>query len=236
MVYNVSLCNPTGNSHALIPIPKKKEIEFPVNYSDWGQYKQPVRYMYIPQKFGINNSQNSLISIIQAKDSYTAKHSKDVQTYAEAFATHLGIRGYEFKNISHGAALHDIGKIGIPDNILNSNKTLTDEQYAKLKEHPEIGCKLLQQMPAFSGPVSKIVKHHHEHWDGTGYPSGLSGDKIPLGSRIVAILDSYDAMTTDRPYRKGMPKEAAIERLQEGAGKQWDPSLIKEFSKILPMI
>jgi HD-GYP domain-containing protein (c-di-GMP phosphodiesterase class II) len=177
---------------------------------------------------------NSLVNLIDLKDSYTGAHSQAVQYYSDQFVKKLNISNLEAESISLGAAFHDIGKIGIPESILNSSSRLTDEEYKKIKEHPVLGDKILEGLPSFKGKVSKIVRHHHESWDGSGYPDNLSGTDIPLGARIVAIADSYHAMTSDRPYRKGLPVKEAVNILKDGAGKQWDPNLVDKFIQTIP--
>jgi len=198
--------------------------------------EQSGRDMFLNKTCDVGSIANSMIKIIDAKDSYTGKHCKAVQSYARLFGKTLGLSENEVEEISIGSAFHDIGKIGVPEEVLNNRGPLSDEQFEKIKQHPEVGYKILEEMPAFSGSVAKIVRHHHESWDGSGYPINLAGDQIPLGARIVAIVDSYHAMTSNRPYRKGMPTEKALSLLKDGAGTQWDPTLIKEFSKIIQMV
>lgn len=191
---------------------------------------------FLTKTCDINSVAKSIIRIIDAKDSYTGQHSKAVQKYAGFFAKMLNLPENEREFLNLGSAFHDIGKIGVPEDILNTEGPLSEEQFAKIKQHPEIGSRILDDLPALKGNVSRIVKHHHEHWDGSGYPNNLAGDNIPFGARIVAIVDSYHAMTSNRPYRKGMPRAEAMQKLKDGAGKQWDPGLIKEFSKIVPLM
>ena len=130
--------------------------------------------------------------------------------------------------IETAGKLHDIGKIGIPEEILNKPGRLTDEEFGVIKEHPEIGEQILKPLD-FLAETWPIVRHHHERWDGKGYPDGLSADAIPRSAAILSIVDSYDAMTSTRPYREGMPKERALEILRDGAGVQWDPALVERF-------
>ena len=184
----------------------------------------------------IQNIAKTMIKMIDAKDEYTGQHSHAVQARAVAFAKSLGLSKHEIERIKIGSAFHDIGKIGIPETILNSSSPLTDKEFEKIKQHPDIGYKILEDIPAFSGIISKIVKHHHENWDGSGYPDKLSGENIPLAARIVAIVDSYHAMTSNRPYRKGLSIKETLKRLKEGAGKQWDPALIDKFIDTIPFL
>lgn len=124
--------------------------------------------------------------------------------------------------------MHDIGKIGISEHILRKPGALTDEEAVEMRKHPEIGARIVAPL-RLGSVVAPIVRHHHERWDGAGYPDGLAGETIPLGARIVAVVDAYDAMTTDRPYRRAMPREVALERLRAAAGSQLDPALIEVF-------
>lgn len=180
----------------------------------------------------IENVAKSMIKIIDAKNNYTARHSRAVQKYAGNFAEKLGLSKHESEAISLGSMFHDIGKIGITDSILKSELPLSTKEFEEIKTHPVIGYGILEDIPEFNGAVTKIIRHHHEHWDGTGYPDQLCGENIPFEARIVAIVDAYHAMTSDRPYRKGLSRNEAAKRLREGARKQWDPALITEFIKI----
>jgi HD-GYP domain-containing protein (c-di-GMP phosphodiesterase class II) len=126
------------------------------------------------------------------------------------------------------AILHDIGKIGTPDSILKKPARLTDEERAVIQKHPEYGWAVLRVVPGFER-VSLFVLHHHEAYDGTGYPAGLRGEEIPIGSRIVSVMDSFDAMISSRPYRRGLPLEEAIHRLEAGMGTQFDPIVTPQF-------
>ncbi len=184
----------------------------------------------------VSDIAKSLILAIQSKDSYTGEHSKAVQKYAETFARKLNLSSFDTECLSLGAAFHDIGKIGVSESILNKNDKLSDEEYEQIKRHTEIGSKILDNMPVLKENIGKIVRHHHESWDGTGYPDKLKGEQIPVQARMIAIIDSYHAMTSNRPYRQGMPKEKASEILQDGAGKQWDPELVDKFLEIIPAL
>jgi len=128
--------------------------------------------------------------------------------------------------------LHDIGKVKIPESILYKPGRLTDEEFMILKQHPLIGEAILKPLPSMEH-VLPVVRHHHEKWDGTGYPDNLAGEEIPLSARIVGITDAYDAMVSDRPYRKGMPEEAALAELDACAGTHFDPTLVQAFKRVL---
>jgi HD-GYP domain-containing protein (c-di-GMP phosphodiesterase class II) len=127
-----------------------------------------------------------------------------------------------------GFYLHDVGKAGIPDEVLLKPGPLSDDEWVVMRAHPEIGARLLAPIPEFQGAI-KIVRSHHERWDGTGYPSGTAGRKIPLAARIFAVADSFDAMTTDRPYRRALPLDFALDEIREGAGTQFDPTVVAAF-------
>ncbi len=178
----------------------------------------------------------SLAGAIDAKDPYTKGHSTSVSKYAEALARAINLPENEVKRISLGALLHDVGKIGIPESILKKPTHLSDEEWEVMKQHPTIGAeKVLMQNEALKDLIP-MVKYHHEHYDGTGYPCKLKGEEIPLSARIVAVADTYHALISDRPYRKGLGVEKACEILRMGAGVQWDAELVRKFIQIAPSI
>ena len=174
----------------------------------------------------------SLASAIDAKDEYTKGHSTSVSRYAEALARALNLPEKEVERIKLGALLHDIGKIGIPETVLRKPSKLTDEEWEIMKQHPTIGAEKVLLPNESLHDLIPIVKYHHEHWDGSGYPEKLKGEDIPLAARIVAVADAYHALISDRPYRKGMSNEKACEILRVGAGIQWDTDLVREFINI----
>lgn len=176
---------------------------------------------------------NALVRAIEARDEYTSGHSERVKVYASATAKEMGLPPETVRMIEYLASLHDIGKIGIRDQILGKDGPLTAEEYAEIKQHPTMGATILSQIEAFGNNVD-MIKHHHEHYDGTGYPTGLSGDAIPLGARIIAVCDAYDAMTSHRPYRRAKTPAEALLELQRCAGSQFDPQVVKAFSRIIP--
>ncbi len=178
----------------------------------------------------------SLASAIDAKDKYTKDHSSSVSRYSVALARAINLPEKEIERIKLGALLHDIGKIGIPEDVLTKPSKLTDEEFKIIQQHPTIGVeKILEPNPLLHDLIP-IVKYHHEQWNGKGYPSNLQGEDIPLAARIVAIADTYHALISDRPYRKGMTVEKACSILEEGAGIQWDKELVRQFIAIAPSL
>lgn len=166
--------------------------------------------------------------IVEAKDEYTANHSKNVRELSMLIAERLGLSLAEKRDIYVAASLHDIGKIGIPDAIINKPGKLTTEEYNIIKTHPRIGVDLLSKLDSFDNLKGNVL-YHHERWDGGGYPENIGGNDIPIGARIIAVADAYDAMTSDRPYRKGMPHGVAAKELIIGSGKQFAPRIVSAF-------
>ncbi len=166
--------------------------------------------------------------LLDLKDLNTGVHSTRLAEWAVRIGRDLGLDDECLRDLEAAAILHDIGKIGVPDAILRKPSKLTEEEYAVIKKHPEYGWAVLRAVPGFER-VSLFVLHHHEAFDGKGYPAGLRGDEIPIGSRIVSVMDSFDAMVSSRPYRKGLPLEEAIRRLEADTGKQFDPVVTPKF-------
>ncbi len=170
----------------------------------------------------------TLVAALDARDEYTCGHSDRVACMSRHLAKSLGLPETECQMIYLSGLLHDLGKIGISDSILLKNGRLTDEEFEKIKEHPQRGYDLLKRLKPLQ-PMLPGVLHHHESWDGSGYPHGLAGEDIPLIGRILAVADAFDAMTSNRPYRNGMPVAKAESILRDGAGSQWQPELIEVF-------
>ncbi len=174
---------------------------------------------------------SALTSAIDAKDSYTRGHSERVTELSIKLATEVGIAPEEIEKIKLGGLLHDIGKIGIPEGILNKPGRLNDEEFEIIKSHPDLGLHILGKVE-FLEAIVPIIRHHHERYDGKGYPSGLKGEEIPLLARIVSVVDTYDAMTTDRPYRKAMTLEEALKEIERCSGSQFDPEIAAHFIRM----
>jgi len=173
----------------------------------------------------------TLIEAVEAKDRFNRGHSRRVAELAGRFAKILSLPRREAELLETGAKLHDIGKIGIPEEILNKPGRLTDQEFDVIKSHPVIGEQILLPLE-FLADARPIVRHHHERWDGSGYPDGLKGAEIPRPAAILSICDAYDALTSDRPYRPGLPAIEALAILEKGAGTQWHPDLVQRFETL----
>jgi len=174
----------------------------------------------------------ALATAVEARDPYTSGHSQDVTQLATATAQEMGLSAAEIENLRMAGLLHDIGKIGVPDSVLNKPSRLTSAERIMINSHPIISAEIVGKIEALAHLVP-IIRHHHERWDGTGYPDGRKGEDIPLLARILAVADGFEAMTSERPYRAPMSTQEALAELQEGAGKQWDPTIVKVFCSIL---
>lgn len=183
---------------------------------------------YDELKHAYRGTMESLRLAVDAKDSYTKNHSDRVSYYSVLLAQKLGLPEEEIETIRDGGLFHDIGKIGIPDAILQKTSKLTDEEYDDIKNHPSIGSHILQPAKIFS-KIIPMVKHHHERFDGRGYPGNLAGEDIPLHARIVAIADAFDAMTSDRSYRPRFTLFKALDEIERCKGAQFDPKLAELF-------
>jgi hypothetical protein len=173
----------------------------------------------------------TLARAVDSKDAYTHEHSDRARFKARRVASEMGLPDQMTRYIEYAALLHDIGKIGIDEAILLKPGKLTPEEYEQMKKHPIIGHQILAPVK-YLGPVAQMVLYHQEWFDGRGYPEGLKGEEIPLGARIVAVLDAWDAMTSDRPYRKALGRDIAIGELRKHAGTQFDPKVVEVFLRI----
>jgi len=183
------------------------------------------------ESFAINVVK-SFVQAIETKDKYTRGHSERVNRYVMLVAARLNLNEEERKVLNWASMLHDVGKIGIPETILNKPGSLTDEEYSIIKAHPEKGCKILQPLEQLSSSLPGIL-HHHERYDGHGYPHGLRGENIPLLARIIAVADTFDAITSDRAYRPGKTVKEAIEIIEKVAGSQLAPDLVEVFKEAI---
>ncbi len=174
----------------------------------------------------------ALAAALASRDKTAGGHDQRVSEYATACATYIGMPPEEVENLRLAAQVQNLGHIAVPDAILEKTGKLTGEEYEKMKDHPNTGADILNQIPALRGTVP-LVRHHHERFDGTGYPAGLKGKTIPLGARILAVADALDAMTSQQKHRKVLTREQAIEELKNGAGTQFDPDIVEAFIEML---
>ena len=170
----------------------------------------------------------ALTNAVEARDAYTGKHAERVAAYALEIGKAVGERWAGSPEIEFGFLLHDIGKVAVPDSILHKPEPLTAQERELIQQHPVTGWEIVRQVD-FLGAASDVVRHHHERWDGDGYPDGLKGDKIPLTARVFAVADTLDALTTTRPYRPASPIGDARALIHEGRGTQFDPTVVDAF-------
>src|SRR5207244_7114886 len=175
----------------------------------------------------------ALALAIDAKDQTAHNHIRRVQLYAVGLARALGVSERDIQGVKTAALLHDIGKLAVPEHILSKPGPLTPEEFQKIRAHPKVGADIISAVP-FPYPVSPLILSHHERWDGKGYPTGLKGEDIPLGARILSVVDYFDALMAERPYHKAMSFDAAIGLLQQEAGKGLDPAVVAKFIELIP--
>jgi HD-GYP domain-containing protein (c-di-GMP phosphodiesterase class II) len=173
-----------------------------------------------------------LVSLIGFRDQYTTSHSARVANYVRQIATQLGLGDEETETVVFAASLHDIGKIGVPDHILLKPDKLNEEEFLWIQKYPEWGWMTLSQVTEFE-QAALLILHMHEHIDGSGYPNGLKNEQIPLGSRIIAVADSFDALTTDRPYRAALTHAAAFAEIQRCCGTYFDAEVVNALGAVL---
>jgi ribonuclease P protein subunit RPR2 len=186
---------------------------------------ETAREMYVA-------TMRSLAHVVEAKDPTTRGHLDRTAHYGIALARLVDPELAERREVSYGFFLHDIGKVGIPESILRKAGPLTELEWIVMRSHPDQGARIMEPIP-FMGEAVEIVRSHHERWDGRGYPRGLRGEDIPLAARIFAIADSFDAMTSDRPYRSAMSTEAAVAEITAGSGTQFDPRCVEAFEELI---
>jgi putative nucleotidyltransferase with HDIG domain len=175
---------------------------------------------------------NALARTVDAKSPWTAGHSERVMQLSLQIAKTMGFSADQVTDMHRAALLHDIGKIAIPASILDKKEPLTDEEFAQIRTHPSIGARILDPLAAFQRLIP-VVEQHHERFDGKGYPKGLAGEEIHPAARIMAVADSFDAMVSDRPYRKGMPLTKVRSIIQQESGRQFDPKVVSAFERVV---
>jgi ribonuclease P protein subunit RPR2 len=173
----------------------------------------------------------ALANAVEARDAYTGKHAERVTAYGLELARAAGLPEEGSAQMEFGFLLHDIGKVAVPDAILFKTGRLTDEEYALITLHPVVGAEILRDVD-FLGEGKLVVRHHHERWDGTGYPDGLAGDAIPIAARVFAVADALDALTTDRPYRPASSFPDAREEIRRSSGSQFDPAVVAAYEAV----
>jgi len=182
-----------------------------------------------------NSIINTLLATLFAKSMQTEEHAHRLKEYCMQIGNRVKLTSKEMDELFLLAVLHDIGKVGIREEILKKPGPLTEAEWEEMKKHPEIGCRIAQNTPEL-GPIAEYILYHHERWDGKGYPQRLKGEEIPLLCRLLAVVDAYDAMTSDRLYRKAYPKEKALTELKKNAGTQFDPEIVEFFLDIIKSV
>jgi putative two-component system response regulator len=178
---------------------------------------------------------DAMVKALEAKDCYTRGHAQRVTIYSVATAKEMGVPESDVEELRRASVLHDLGKIGVRESVLNKPAKLTAEEYAEVMHHPAISVSILEPIPFFR-PLLPYILHHHERYNGRGYPDGLAGEEIPLASRIMAVTDTFDAMTSTRAYRKALPVEEATAELLRCSGTQFDPDIVRRFLACQPRI
>ena len=177
----------------------------------------------------------ALALAIDAKDQTAHNHIRRVQIYGTSLARAIGMSEEQVQAVKTAALLHDIGKLAVPEHILAKPGALTPEEFQKVRIHPQVGAAIIANVP-FPYPVGPLIQSHHERWDGRGYPAGLQGEAIPLGARVLCLVDHFDALTSERPYHHPVSVEAAVALLEQESGKALDPALVEAFLRILPEV
>ena len=184
------------------------------------------------EEAALTGAVESLTMLVEARDQYTGEHTNDVALLSMQLALILGLDATEARMIGLAGRLHDLGKVAVPDAVLQKPGSLTDEEWKLMRTHPIVGAEVVSRMPALR-VLAPIIRAHHERWDGHGYPDGLAGESIPLGARIITVVDAYSAMTTNRPYRKASSPAWALRELRRCAGTQFDAKVVAALEHVL---
>ena len=195
-------------------------------------YKKKIKELTKRGKQNLIESIFAFAKTIELKDHYTGEHVEKTVNYSTKIAKALKLDPEEIENVREASVLHDLGKIGISDKILFKKSRLTKKEYEEIKKHPQIAADIIRPIQ-FMHDIVPLVLYHHERWDGKGYPIGIKAEEIPIGARIIAIADVYQALTSNRHYRKAFSRKKAIEILKKGTGTQFDPAIVDIFLKIL---
>jgi putative nucleotidyltransferase with HDIG domain len=212
-------------------VPEEKNREILEFIADSASISINNQLNHLKLEKGYFDTVKALALAVEAKDSYTRGHSDRVRLYSTLIGKKLGLSEKDIKVLGFAGILHDIGKIGTPMEIINKNGPLTQDEFATIKEHPAIGENMIAHID-FLKPVRKIIRHHHERVDGRGYPDNISGEQLCLGARILAVADTFDAMTSNRPYRKALSDSEALTELIRFAGIQFDRNCVKAFLEV----
>ena len=189
----------------------------------------------VTEKIGIHELVDVVVNILDARDPYTFLHSWRVAELSVLIAEDMGLPESEIRKIHIAAHLHDIGKIGVPDRILNKPGRLDPAEILQIQAHPRIGCNIFERLPVLK-EISTLVLYHHERFDGLGYPDGLEGENVPLTSRIISVVDAFDALNSDRPYRKAKGYDACFQEVEAHAGSQFCPVVVEHFVNIRHLV
>jgi putative nucleotidyltransferase with HDIG domain len=216
----------------------ERELEAAEKERQLERYAADLRETFKQERQRAQELQSSYMATVRAlsnavefRDAYTGKHAERVASYGLAIARAAGLALAEAPETEFGFLLHDIGKVAIPDSILHKPGPLSDEERALMATHPEVGARIVAEIN-FLGEAAEVVRSHHEHWDGGGYPDGLAGEEIPLAARVFAVADVLDALTTDRPYRPASSIQAAREMITAASGSQFDPRVVDAFNRV----
>jgi putative nucleotidyltransferase with HDIG domain len=198
------------------------------------RYAEDVRRLYHQMQRAICQSLLGLANALEAKDPYTRGHSERVAALSRRVAQALGLAPATVETVGQAGLLHDIGKIGVPETILRKPGPLTPAEWDAMRAHPVIGAQIVAPFEFFAG-AARVIRHHHERWDGSGYPDGLAGETIPIEARVVAVADVFDALTSARPYRAALPRAEARERLLAEAGRTLDETVVATLAGVVAL-